>query len=261
MTLDGAIGAGRRTNIRGAFTLIELLVVVSIVALLLTILLPSLRTARGQARRVVCGSQLRSIGTAIWNYWTVENGRVPYVETPMTNGGALTETGPASGFGDATSSPDDLNPFDRVRWPMSLPNVLMPAHLGTDAGVFVCPSAVNGWPGDGRPYEYTYRSAAANQPNGAVSEEGSYFRENFGFMDGRMLRSLKTKLTGNAIENAQALSRKRGTFLRDFVRRDPRFRGPHRGGVNVLDRTLAVEFRDRQTTINDLATFGSGVSF
>lgn len=59
------------------FTLIELLVVVSIIALLISILLPSLREARSQAKRVKCGANLHSIGQAIASCSTENNGYGP----------------------------------------------------------------------------------------------------------------------------------------------------------------------------------------
>ena len=53
---------------RNAFTLIETLVVVVIIALLLTILLPTLGKAREQTRRAVCQSNLHQIGVAVIEY-------------------------------------------------------------------------------------------------------------------------------------------------------------------------------------------------
>lgn len=62
-------------RMRMGFTLVELLVAVSIVALLIGVLLPPLRSARGQARAVVCGSNIRQIAMANIGYATENHGR------------------------------------------------------------------------------------------------------------------------------------------------------------------------------------------
>jgi len=59
------------------FTLIELLVVIAIIALLMAILVPVLRSARNQARTVVCQANLKQWGQ-ILNLYTQDNeGRLP----------------------------------------------------------------------------------------------------------------------------------------------------------------------------------------
>ena len=69
----------RARNRRKGFTLIELMVVVSIIAVLISILLPSLGRAREQARSVVCQTHLRALAQAFRMFSVDHQGRLPGV--------------------------------------------------------------------------------------------------------------------------------------------------------------------------------------
>lgn len=56
------------------FALIELLVVISIIALLMAVLIPSLQRTRGQAKTVVCQTQLKQWGIVFSMYTGDNNG-------------------------------------------------------------------------------------------------------------------------------------------------------------------------------------------
>lgn len=59
------------------FTLIELLVVIAIIALLMAILIPSLRKAKEKVKEIACQSNLRNVGMAVLLYLNDYNRTLP----------------------------------------------------------------------------------------------------------------------------------------------------------------------------------------
>lgn len=71
---------------RRAFTLIELLVVIAIIAVLMAILMPSLKRAKEQARSLHCRSNVRTLGMAWFMYKDENDAKIVSGQTPGPTG-------------------------------------------------------------------------------------------------------------------------------------------------------------------------------
>ncbi|CAA9422690.1 MAG: hypothetical protein AVDCRST_MAG64-2986 [uncultured Phycisphaerae bacterium] len=126
----------RRATARAGFTLVELLVVIGIIALLISILLPSLNAAREQANSIKCLSNLRQLGVAAATYTSANKG---YLVPADIQDAKFTVPSPASTYQDVLETWATILIADGY---LSYPEVTSTTMPPQSDNVFRCPSGV-----------------------------------------------------------------------------------------------------------------------
>jgi prepilin-type N-terminal cleavage/methylation domain-containing protein/prepilin-type processing-associated H-X9-DG protein len=118
---------------RRAFTLVELLVVIAIIAVLASLLLPALSSAKDSGKRAACLSNLKQIGLAIHMYADEHNGRIPY-------GPAAPPFSHPAEFYPSTGSPTSLLSLRQNGAPVGL-GLMLKSELAHSPKVLFCPGS------------------------------------------------------------------------------------------------------------------------
>jgi prepilin-type N-terminal cleavage/methylation domain-containing protein/prepilin-type processing-associated H-X9-DG protein len=191
---------------RRAFTLVELLVVIGIIALLISVLLPTLNKARRAAENAACLANLRQIGQATIMYKS-ETGRIPFFfvlrnypwqpVAPGATGNTVWWT--SFGFGGKTTHDtisvgyveDASKPLDKYLRQNMAPEpwtgTKTPAAQRKDWNVFRCPADKGEGMGRGVGLPLDYLAPGVGSPYEAY---GTSYMSNRGFMYDRQITNL-----------------------------------------------------------------------
>ena len=127
-----------RTTARSAFTLVDVLVSISVIAVLIALLLPSISMVRESARKVICSSDMRQIGLGMNMYAEDNNDLLPPSVFLQANGARRADAIAPHRMDIARTSPTEFPPRDWMQWDGL--GVLFYKSYVNAPSVYYCPS-------------------------------------------------------------------------------------------------------------------------
>ncbi len=208
-----------KQNRRRAFTLVELLVVIGIIALLVAILMPTLRKAWVAAQNAQCLSNLRQIGQATTMY-RADTGRIPWFFILRNNGWNPVATGATgntlwwTGFshGGKTTHPsiqvgyidDSSKPLNKYLYKDMYPETWTGTRAAADKrpprDVFRCPADDESGMGSRTATPLTYLGPTVPSP---YELYGTSYMTNRGFMYDREILALHRRVMSPPLTHAK----------------------------------------------------------
>ncbi|MBI1321693.1 DUF1559 domain-containing protein [bacterium] len=131
-----------RERARTGFTLIELLVVIAIIAVLISLLLPAVQSAREAARRMQCSNNLKQLGLAMHNYESIHGTLPPSLTVRTNSAGVVTWFGGWSAQGRILPFVEQNSAFNAINFDLSYSSPVNTTISALNVSTFICPSEV-----------------------------------------------------------------------------------------------------------------------